>query len=155
MSNSLVDNIGDRIVAALLIVFAGFIFIYTASFPEPAQSLDPGIDAFPRIIASLIGLLALMLLLKPREWERFPRGSGMLRVLGTVGLVFLYYLAIVPLGFVITTSLFLVLHLLLIGVRKPIPIFVVTLIGGLGVFYLFRNVLDVPLPLSGVGGLPF
>lgn len=155
MSDALVNNIGDRIVAALLVAFTVFIFVYTESFPETAQALDPGVEAFPRIVAGLIGILALVLLARPRAWESFPTGSGAMRVIGTVVLVFLYYLAIQPLGFVITTSIFLILHLLLIGVRKPMPIIVVTVVGGFGIFYLFRSVLDVPLPLSGIGGLPF
>lgn len=155
MKNSVSERLGDRVVAGLLVAFAVFIFVYTASFPQPTQPLDPGVDAFPRIMAGLIGLLALTLLAKPRSWERFPRGAGAARVVGTVVLIFLYYLAIQPLGFVITTSFFLVGHLLLIGVRKPLPIIIVTFVGGPGLFYLFRNVLDVPLPLSGIGGLPF
>lgn len=155
MNHAIVDKIGDRVVAVCLIGFTVFIFVYTGSFPAASQPLDPGIGAFPRIVAGLIGLLALILLAKPQEWEQFPRGSGAVRVVGTVVLVYLYYLALQPLGFVITTSLFLVLHLLLIGVRKPIPIIVVTAVGGYGLFSLFRNLLDVPLPTSGIGGLPF
>ncbi|GAA2033597.1 hypothetical protein GCM10009720_12650 [Yaniella flava] len=155
MKTAVLDTLGDRLVAVFLIGFAVFVFIYTADFPEAAQPLDPGIEAFPRITAGLIGVLALVLLAKPREWEKFPRGSGVVRVLGTVVLVYFYYLALQPLGFVVTTSFFLVGHLLLIGVRKPLSIIVITAVGGFGIFYLFRSVLDVPLPLSGIGGLPF
>lgn len=155
MKATKIDGIGDRIVAIFLIGFAVFIFVYTAGFPEAAQPLDPGTEAFPRIIAALIGILALVLVAKPRAWERFPRESGAVRVIGTVVLLYLYYLAIEPLGFVVTTSVFLVFQMLLIGVRKIVPIIVVTVVGGVGLFYLFRNVLDVPLPLSGIGGLPF
>ncbi|MGO1530583.1 MAG: tripartite tricarboxylate transporter TctB family protein [Micrococcaceae bacterium] len=155
MTESILARLGDRLVAVGLIGFAVFIFVYTADFPAASQPLDPGIDAFPRIVAALIGGLALALLVKPREWEKFPRGFGVLRVVGTIVLITFYYFAIQPLGFVITSAVFLIAHTLLVGVRKPISIIVITLIGSVGLFYLFRNILDVPLPRSGIGGLPF
>lgn len=153
--SSVAKGLGDRFVAVGLITFVVFIHVHTASFPQLSHQMDPGPGGFPRVVATLIGVLALGLLIKPRQWERFPRGSGILRVVGTIILVFMYYLAIQPLGFVITTAGFLISETLLIGVRKLISTIIVTLIGSIGLFYLFRYVLEVPLPTSGIGALPF
>lgn len=144
----------DRLAAVAVMVFAIFIFAFTYTFPSPTQALDPGPGAIPRIVAVLIFLMALVPLVRPVEGERLPRGGGLVRLLGTVVLLALYALTIDEIGFVISTAVFLILELLLIGVRRPVTLVAMPLVTSLGLFYLFREVLDVALPMSGIGGLP-
>lgn len=147
-------KLGDRVSAGLLLAFAIGVFAYTFTFPAPVQDLDPGVTAFPRMVSVLIGVLALVLLLRPREGEPLPRGWAAIRVVVTVLLLCVYAVVLDSLGFVITTVLFLLAELLLIGVRRPILLALVPLGVGVGLFYLFRVFLEVPLPVSGLGGLP-
>lgn len=148
------SRLGDRVAALLLLALAVFVFAYTFTFPPPAQELDPGLAALPRMIAVLIGVLALVPLARPEEGEALPRGGTALRVVGTVVLLGAYALVIDSLGFVITTVAFLLAELLLIGVRRPLTLILVSVGLSLGLFYLFRILLDVSLPVSGLGGLP-
>ncbi|WP_298587829.1 tripartite tricarboxylate transporter TctB family protein [uncultured Kocuria sp.] len=147
-------RLGDRIAGLLLLGLAVFVYVYSGRLPAPIQDLDPGVGYFPRMLAVLIGVLALVPLLRPQEWERMPRGVIAWHVLGTAALLFFYALAIDTLGFVITTVVFVLAELLLLGARKPLTLVLMPLGVSLGLFYLFRSVLDVPLPTAGWGGLP-
>lgn len=147
-------NLGDRVAAGLLLVFAVGIFAYTFTFPAPVQPQDPGVTAFPRMVAVLIGVLSVVLLVSPREGEALPRGRAAIRVVITALLLCVYAVILDSVGFVITTVLFLLAELLLIEVRRPVLLVLVPLGVGVGLFYLFRVFLEVPLPTSGLGGLP-
>lgn len=145
----------DRIAAVALMVLAAVIFASTFTFPPPGQPLDPGVGAIPRIVAGVIFLMAFVPLMRPTEGEPLPRGMAAVRVVGTLTLLLGYTLLLDEIGFVITSVLFLVLELLLVGVRRPIPLVALPVLTSFGLFFLFRSVLDVPLPRSGLGGLPF
>ena len=107
------------------------------------------------MVAALIGILSVVLLVRPREGEAFTEG-----MVGDPGcrkpccLLCVYAYTLDSLGFVITTVFFLLAELLLIGVRRPVYLVLVPLGLGVGLFYLFRVFLEVPLPVSGLGGLP-
>lgn len=148
------NRLGDRIAAGLLLALAIAVFAYTFTFPPPIQDLDPGMSLFPRIAAVIIGGFALIPLLRPEEGEALPRGGSALRVVVTAVLLFGYALVLDLLGFVLTTLLFLVALLLLVGIRRPVLLAVVPLGVSLGLFFVFRFFLEVPLPVSGLGGLP-
>lgn len=148
------NRLGDRVAGALVLALAVGIFAYTFALPSPAQPTDPGVTALPRMIAVLIGVLALVVLARPEEGETLPRGGGALRVGVTAVLLLLYGLVMDSLGFVITTIVFLLAVLLLIGVRRPVTLVLVPLGVSVGMFLLFRVLLEVSLPVSGMGGLP-
>lgn len=145
---------GDRVAAGLLLAFAVGVFSYTFTFPAPVQDLDPGVTAFPRMVSVLIGVLALVLLVRPKEGEALPSGWTALRVVATVLLLCFYAVAMDSLGFVITTVFFLLAELLLVGISRLVFLVLVPIGLSIGLFYLFRVFLEVPLPVSGLGGLP-
>lgn len=147
-------TVGDRVAGALALVLAVGIFAYTFTLPSPAQPTDPGVTALPRMISVLIGVLALVVLARPEEGEPMPRGGSALRVGGSAALLAVYGIVMDGLGFVITTVAFLLAILLLIGVRRPAVLVLVPLVVSVGLFYLFRMLLEVSLPVSGLGGLP-
>ena len=147
-------KLGDRVAAGMLLAFAVGVFAYTFTFPAPLQDLDPGVTAFPRMVTVLIGVLALVVLFRPQEGEPLPRGRAAVRVVVTVLFLCVYAVVLDSVGFVITTVVFLLVELLLIGVRRPVLLVLVPLGVSVGLFYLFRVFLEVPLPVSGLGGLP-
>ena len=147
-------RLGDRIAGLLLLALAVFVFVYSGTLPAPVQDLDPGVGFFPRMLAVLIGVLALVPLLKPEEWDPLPRGIVAWHVVGTALLLFAYALVMDTAGFVLTTVAFVLAELLLLGARSPLTLIAMPLVVSLGLFYLFRSVLDVPLPTAGWGGLP-
>lgn len=147
-------RLNDRIAGLLLLALAVFVFVYSGTLPAPIQDLDPGVGFFPRMLAVVIGVLALVPLLKPQDWDPLPRGVVAWHVIGTALLLFGYALVMDTLGFVITTVVFVLAELLLLGARHPLILIGMPLVVSLGLFYLFRSVLDVPLPTAGWGGLP-
>lgn len=147
-------NPGDRIAAVILLALAVFVFAYSFTMPDPVQELDPGVAAFPRGLAVIIGILALVPLFRPQPGEPLPKGLYAWRVIGTVVLLVGYSMVLDIIGFVITTVLFTVAELLLLGVRRPVTLVVMPLGVALGLFYIFRTLLGVALPTSGLGGLP-
>lgn len=146
--------LGDRVVALLLLAFVAAVFAYTFTFPQPAQPLDPGVTAFPRMVAVMIGIFALFILLRPEEGEMLPKGNAAVRVIGTALLLGIYAVIMDTVGFVLTTALFLLAELLLIGVRRPTLLVSMPLGVSIVLFYLFRMFLGVPLPVSRLGWLP-
>lgn len=148
------SRFGDRVAGALCLALSVALMAYTFTLPSPAQPSDPGVTALPRMIAVLIGVLSLIILARPEEGEAMPRGGEVLRVSITVVLLLLYGVVMDVVGFVITTVVFLLAVLLLIGVRRPTTLALVPLGVSIGLFYLFRTLLEVSLPVSGFGGLP-
>ncbi|WP_026820482.1 tripartite tricarboxylate transporter TctB family protein [Arthrobacter castelli] len=147
-------NPGDRVAAVILLALAVFVFAYSFTMPDPVQELDPGVAAFPRGLAVLIGVLALVPLFRPQPGEALPRGLYAGRVIGTVALLAGYAMVLDIIGFVITTVAFTLAELFLLGIRRPVTLIVMPLGVGLGLFYVFRTLLGVALPTSGLGGLP-
>lgn len=147
-------NPGDRIAAIILLALAVFVFAESFTMPDPVQKLDPGVAAFPRGLAVLIGVLALVPLFRPQPGEPLPQGRYAWRVIGTVLLLAGYAMVLDLIGFVITTILFILAELLLLGIRRPVTLIAMPFGVGLGLFYIFRTLLGVALPTSGLGGLP-
>ena len=111
---------------------------------------------FPRVIAvvamllSALGIITESLKLKRSqaggsENMRPPQWASVLRVLGLAVIMFLYAIALEPLGFIISTIGVVVLILLLMGERKPLNYLVVLAVCAV-IYALFTYVLKVRLP---------
>jgi putative tricarboxylic transport membrane protein len=82
--------------------------------------------------------------------EPMPGGAALIRILKALGALFLYALVLEPLGFVLTTFLFMVLVLRL-EPRRWVFIIPSAIGATLFFFVLFKVLLRVPLP-SGLLG---
>jgi putative tricarboxylic transport membrane protein len=147
----------DALWGALLVVFAGALFVHVQGFPAmPGQRVGPG--ALPGALA--VGLFvcgALLLVRGLRErardgaarWIELPewfasapqvRGMAVL-----VGVNLLYVFAVDRLGFIVTGVVYLAALMWVLRVRlaRALPIAVVmTLL----IHYAFYKLLKVPLP---------
>ncbi len=141
----------DRMVGALVLLLAmGYALV--ASSMQVGFLSDPlGPRPFPYIIATLMGLSALWLLLKPDPNPSWPeRGFWLPFGLVLASLVAYAYL-IVPLGFILTTTLEMTLLSVLFGARWWQGL------GGalaftLVVYFLFTEGLGVTLPAGRIFG---
>ena len=149
------DRAGDIISGGLLLAMAVAVFVISSGFPPPGQPNDPGTAALPRIVAGALGLLALMLILRPERGEPLPRGRDALRVAGVVALLFFYVAALEPLGFILATIIFLAGALVLAGVRHPLTLVLLPAGTSVALFYVFYELLRVPLPRGLVEGVMF
>lgn len=141
----------DRILGAILLLLT-IGYAYMASQLQVGFLSDPvGPKPFPYMIASLMGLSSLYLILKPDANPNWPQRSFWLPfALVLISLVVYAYL-IVPLGFIITTTLEMTLLSVLFGARWWQGL------GGavafsLVVYFLFTGGLAVPLPAGKIFG---
>jgi putative tricarboxylic transport membrane protein len=145
---------GTLVSTGLLLVFAAAGFVLTMGFPAPAQPLDPGPAAFPRLIAGGLAILALLQLLEPGKGEEpLPRGRQALKVVGVLVLLLVYAAVLKPLGFIVSTIIFLVGALILAGVRRPFPLVLMPVGLAVVLFYVFYELLRVSLPRGVIKGL--
>ncbi len=141
----------DRIVGALFLLLA-VAYALEASRMQVGFLSDPlGPRPFPYIIAALVGLSALWLLFRPDPDPTWPPRH----LWPTFGLVLLslvaYAYLLLPLGFILTTTLEMTLLSLLFGARWWQGL------GGalaftLAVYFLFTEGLGVSLPVGRIFG---
>jgi putative tricarboxylic transport membrane protein len=149
-------KVSDAVSGAFFILFAGLVFYLSKDLRlMPGQNY--GGAFFPRVIASCMALLGLILLVRGirergsvpwvegLDWVRSPRHIGNF-VLVVAVLVF-YILVSDKLGFILTgfTSLF-VLLMWLRGPSHWLQALIVSAVCVLGMQYFFGEFLRVPLP---------
>jgi putative tricarboxylic transport membrane protein len=145
---------GTLISTGLLLAFAAAGFVLTLGFPAPAQPIDPGPAAFPRLIVGGLAIFALLQLLEPSKGEEpLPRGRQALKVVGVLVLLLVYAVVLKPLGFIVSTIIFLVGALILAGVRRPLPLVLMPVGLAVVLFYVFYELLRVSLPRGVIEGL--
>lgn len=118
-------------------------------------------STFPKVL-SVLGILATLFILlgveksTPKEAEIDYRRLGeyhLGQALLLLGLMVAYALCLRPLGFLISTSVFLVLGSFILGERKWHIMLPVALIAAVSVWYLVQEVLGIYMrPLPGLLG---
>jgi len=145
-------RVNDAIVGACLIAFAVAILVHIQGYPlMPGQNY--GAALFPGVIAvGFIATGAILLarglregapLLVPGPWLRRP--ALVTNFLAVCAALVFYVVAADPLGFVITSIVFLGVLLLKFGVRVAVAL-PVAIVSTLVMHTLFYKVLRVPLP---------
>ncbi len=150
----------DAIWGAVLLVFAGLLFVHVQGFPAiPGQKIGP--SAMPGAIAVGLGICGALLFLgglrersragdpAPARWIELPEWfASPPQVLGFAVLVainLLYLFGVNRLGFIVTGTIYLaaLMWALRVSLIRAIPIAVVmTLL----IHYAFYKLLKVPLP---------
>jgi putative tricarboxylic transport membrane protein len=145
----------ERVAALAIVLFSLAYFWLAFSIRLPASSDDTPFSArtFPLVLGPMGMALALILLVKPPAGEpldlkslSWGRGAGLIALMG------FFALAIGPLGFVVTSALFLAGGFFLLGERRPLVLAIVAVGVSLGFFGLFRA-LDVSLDWGVFGRL--
>jgi putative tricarboxylic transport membrane protein len=148
---------------AFLVLFAGT--VYLSSKLPLLDALGPGPGFFPLILALLGMVLSLALIIQLARNPQAPAGipdpdateelvpdrAAMFRLVGIVVLLLAAFSALDPLGYRLTSLLFIALLLLVLGVRNYLAIALVALVLSFGVFHSFYYWLKVPLPVGGLG----
>ncbi|GGK21181.1 tripartite tricarboxylate transporter TctB family protein [Salinarimonas ramus] len=140
----------DRIAGVIFLALAIWLYVeagsYAVRFGDPA-----GPSFFPRLVAVPMGLLALVLILRPDAdptWFRWPQ---ILSQAAMLAVLFGYPLAIEPLGFPLST---LIASALLAKILGATWLQALALGAGLGfgLFFLFDAVFGLPLPTGPLLG---
>ena len=136
----------DRIGGVLLLLFCGTYAwligdIRLLPFQE-ASSFNA--RTMPQVLAALGIGLALWCILLPGSSEKPQvRGLDWPRVLVFLGLMSVYGLILRPLGFILSTTLFLIAGFLLLGERRPVWLLIGSVPLVVAFWYLMNEVLDV------------
>ncbi len=146
----------DVAVGAVLVLLSCVLFPMTFEFPDTA-------DMFPQFILAVLFALGIYTLfhgIRQTRKERvmlergeevkaaFTWKESKLPLAGYI-IIVLYILAIKPIGFFVSTTVFLVAYMLFLNMKKPVVLITVTLGVDLFVYFLFVMQLNLNLP-SGI-----
>lgn len=136
----------ERLAALAILLFSLAYFWLAFSIKVPPSSDDSPFSArtFPLALGPMGMALSLALILRPPDGERVGVGLAWGRAGGLIALMGFYAAAITPLGFVVTSAIFLAGGFLVLGERRPLVLALVALGVSIGFFVMFR-VLDVNL----------
>jgi putative tricarboxylic transport membrane protein len=146
---------------ALLLVLVGFFVLLTSNTIPLMVAVEKSsvINArfFPKLMGGLLILLSIGMAVenyfristgqsKPSDEDKKKRKGDLAR-LGAVALIcLLYYLLFQPLGFLLSSLLFMLGFLTFLGVRKWHVILPLSVLVPLCVYLLFKTILGAPLP---------
>lgn len=160
----------DVVAGLLIALFSAWVW-WTAETTIPrGMRTDPlGPAAVPQLIAIATGVGGLLLALSrvlPNPWlkpvsvgedESFTEESGgtfsWTRLIGVVAASAIYVAVFESVGYLITTPLYGLAILLLMGVRKPVNLAVAVLGVTAVLFAGFQLGLGIPLPSGPLGGV--
>jgi len=140
----------DRFSGIFLIIFSGVIMCLALKLPMGRVG-KPGPGIFPLILSVVIGLLALLLLLRSLQskgefgTEEIPITKW--RLVYLLGDLCLYAFLLRPFGFLISTWIFLIV-LKPIVKKKWIPVLLGSLFISVIFFFFFNYLLKVELPMG-------
>jgi putative tricarboxylic transport membrane protein len=144
-----------------LVLFVGA--TYMASKLALLDALGPGPGFFPLILGVLGAVLAALLIERTMrapaaaaietagEDGLIPDRAATFRIVSIVVLLAASFLALDPIGYRLTSLVFITLALLALGVRNVVAIAIVAVVGSFGVFHSFYYWLKVPLPIGMFG----
>lgn len=109
---------------------------------------------FPRFLLLIftIGGAALFVrgLLVPGTAPKAAQPVAWLRTLAVISLAGLYFAVFAPLGFIVTTTVFLPTMMLVLGYRNPLVIVMVTILCVVGLWYAFAEGFSIRPPGPGI-----
>jgi putative tricarboxylic transport membrane protein len=138
------------IVSGTFTLFAIFIIAISLGYP-PSNHGVPGPGMFPIIIASLIILSALTLFIftlrMPKEMDSAIdlKSKNVLNVYITMGGLVLYFVLLPLVGFVVTTSIMLILFIKWFSKRAWWKTILISVLFTVAIYLLFGSVLNVPM----------
>ena len=142
---------GDRVAGLILIAIAGIVAVETTALPLGTLS-RPGPGYAPLICAIILAVLGLLVTVRrggtPVADLRWGEARHAALILGAGAFA---ALALERIGFRLTTLAILVFLLGVVERRSPLAVAAVAFGISFGGYYLFWNVLRVPLPIGPFG----
>ncbi len=145
-------NKADCIAGCGIAVLAGLVYSGAGRFPKTPTGLGAG--GFPKFIAVCLGILGLLLAMK--SFLQMKKNGGRDQkvlcrndLLGSGALVVLFYMYIIlvkPLGYMVSTTLFFFLFMVIYGERKWLCMCIISVCFSVIAFFLFKNVFYIMLP---------
>ncbi|WP_256839784.1 tripartite tricarboxylate transporter TctB family protein [Ornithinimicrobium faecis] len=144
------------VIGAIFLLAGITLVVGSFGFPEAVGRSDPG-PAFLPLVAG-VGLIvcALAHLLRvpapATADEQFPDRGALGRIAVAFVTMVAYAYLLRELGFILTTTLFMLVTLWLANARKPLLLVLLPLLIAVGLHFIFAETLHVPLPRGLVEG---
>ena len=147
----------DFIISILLLILSAFLFLNASRMPSAEKGIGPG--DYPMFICAVLFFLALLQLISviisakgiPLIDFRAVNTRYLVRTLIMAALTFVYYKLMKPVGFLITTPLYLFASFMLFGYKRKVKGVVIALVFSVAVYILFSRVFMVFLPRGILG----
>lgn len=146
-------HLSDRIAPIFLILIAALLYIQTNEIAKEAVPGEISPATFPRVIIVALIICALMQIFIVKSVK--IQFESLWRSLAGILLVVLYIWFIEQIGYFIVTPIFLVIFPALLGYRNWKWIICLSLGSSLLFYFVFSQLLGVPLPsnfLDSMGG---
>lgn len=149
---------GDFVAGAIGVAISGGALLMAADFPaDVVMKIGPAF--FPDMLAGLFLICSVALMVNaalakagpgavedPSQVRGLSLDNGILRAVVTVFAVIAFVIALRPVGFLITSTVFLAAMMALLGLRKPVLMVVVSLGITAGIYIIFEKLLGLTLP---------
>lgn len=146
----------QQLITGIVFVLVGlYVSIYSFVKLDIGTFSAPGSGFFTLICGSGILLLSLIWLISGLKkasdeialWEK----RAWIKPLLAIALIALYAILIEWLGYVLSTAIFIVIWQILISQSRPRTIIIFVIVGTGGMYFLFGQLLSVPLPYGVLG----
>ena len=140
------------IITSVLFLAFSIVMLIFAKDIEPMMKNDLGSGFFPMVVGiAMCALSALRLILAIREKEKEAKKSGddLMGGLGTLILIGAYCIAFSPVGFIVSTIVYLFLQILLLTPKEKrnwLVISIISVVTPFAFYALFVYLINTPLP---------
>ncbi len=140
----------DRIFALVIIFFSMVMFWYIGGMEEPYSPGALSASTYPRLVLGCIMFVSLLLILRP---ARLPAKSESTTQRGMLIIILMaaYIALLETVGFFILTPVILIVIPLVAGLRRYRLILFSVFVVMLGLYGVFVEVLNIPLPQGWLG----
>lgn len=134
----------------LLVVLPNQVRLPAYDSGAPSPRIIPSLVLYGILLASIVLVIQSLVLKKEKIYEFDLKNE--LPCIVLIGLMCLFTFLILKLGFILAVVIVFPIMLYYFGERK-LPIYIFTLAMGIGVFFLFKYVFNISLPMfPGFGG---
>lgn len=150
------DKKKNLLLSVLFLALGAFIFAESLGIKHMMKN-DVGSAFFPKVIAVMILAVAairLVMALREKDTEAKRSGSDMKGGWMTIALIAVYVLVFEPVGFLISTAIYLFLQMLVLtpAEKRKLPLLgIISVAAPIIIYVLFVYVINTPLP-KGIFG---
>ena len=156
----LTDKLKGIITSILFLAFSVVMIVFAMQY-KPMMKNDLGSGFFPMVVGiamAALSLLRLILALREKKKEAKKSGDDVLGGLATIILIGGYCIAFSPVGFIISSIIYLFLQILVLTPKEKrnwIVIPIISVVAPIAFYALFVYAINTPLPKGLLSFLPF
>jgi hypothetical protein len=147
----------DAVVGAVILAFAGVYWLAARTIRHSSLEDSIGAAGLPNALAALLGVLALLLIVRSLFLRPRPAGQpaidapsepprAHLRALGMLAIGIAYLVVVPYLGYALSVALLIAAVAIYNRQRASLRLALVTILISIGFYLLFVRLLHIPLP---------